>query len=91
MNPAQVPHHNNAVNMAKILLKMDVLDADDEDDAGMIDMLWAIINVQNYQINIMNNWLDAKSYAATNLCTAQELFTSIQQGLLACRLARHSA
>ena len=44
-----VPHHNNAVNMAKILLKMDVLDADDEDDAGIIDMLWAIINAQNYQ------------------------------------------
>ena len=39
---AQVPHHNNAVNMAKILLKMDVLDADDEDDAGMIDMLWTV-------------------------------------------------
>ena len=32
-------------------------------------MLWAIMNVQNYQINIMQNWLDAKSYDATNLCT----------------------
>jgi len=41
-----VPHHNNAVNMAKILLKMDVLDPEDEDDAGMIDMLWAIINAR---------------------------------------------
>ena len=55
-----VPHHNNAVNMAKILLKMDVLDPEDEDDAGMIDMLWAIINAQNYQNHNMEAYLDAK-------------------------------
>ena len=59
-----VPHHNNAVNMAKILLKMDVLDADDEDDAGMIDMLWAIINAQNYQNHNMEAYLDAKGLPA---------------------------
>ena len=59
-----VPHHNNAVNMAKILLKMDVLDPEDEDDAGMIDMLWAIINAQNYQNHNMEAYLDAKGLPA---------------------------
>ena len=44
---------------------------DDDSDAEVAGMLWAIINVQNYQINIMNNWLDAKSYDATDLCTSR--------------------
>ena len=68
-----VPHHNNAVNMAKILLKMDVLDADDEDDAGMIDMLWAIINAQNYQNHNMEAYLDGGGYAGEKEAVAAAL------------------
>jgi uncharacterized protein (DUF305 family) len=63
-----IPHHQNAVNMAKLLMYQNSL-TDDDSDAEVAGMLWAIINVQNYQINIMNNWLDAKDYDATNLCT----------------------
>jgi hypothetical protein len=63
-----IPHHQNAVNMAKLLMYQNSL-TDDDSDAEVAGMLWAIINVQNYQINIMQNWLDAKSYDATNLCT----------------------
>ena len=68
-----VPHHNNAVNMAKILLKMDVLDPEDEDDAGMIDMLWAIINAQNYQNHNMEAYLDAKGLPAIGASPAPEI------------------
>ena len=68
-----VPHHNNAVNMAKILLKMDVLDPEDEDDAGMIDMLWAIINAQNYQNHNMEAYLDAKGLPAIGASPASEI------------------
>ena len=72
-----VPHHNNAVNMAKILLKMDVLDAEDEDDAGMIDMLWAIINAQNYQNHNMEAYLDAKGLPAIGASPASEMVCSM--------------
>lgn len=63
-----IPHHQNAINMAKVLMKQNALDDDDESDAEIQSMLWGIVNVQNYQINIMDNWLDAKGYAATDLC-----------------------
>ncbi|KAJ8613647.1 hypothetical protein CTAYLR_003130 [Chrysophaeum taylorii] len=71
-----IPHHDNAINMAKILLKIqgDWLDADNENDAEMIDVLWDIINTQNHQIDIMQNWLEAFGYdsedsAVCSLCT----------------------
>ena len=72
-----VPHHNNAVNMAKILLKMDVLDPEDEDDAGMIDMLWAIINAQNYQNHNMEAYLDAKGLPAIGASPVSEIVCSM--------------
>ena len=64
-----IPHHQNAVNMAKAMLATDTLDADDEDDAGMIDMLWGIINVQNFQIHNMEAYLDGGGYDATAHCS----------------------
>jgi hypothetical protein len=54
-----IPHHENAVNMAKILLKeasaSDITNAMDED--GLTDILFSIINVQNYQIHQFRNYL----------------------------------
>ena len=41
-----IPHHQNAVNMAKALLKTNTLDASDEGDREMENMMWAIICVE---------------------------------------------
>ena len=41
-----IPHHQNAVNMAKALLKTNTLDSTDEDDREMENMMWAIICVE---------------------------------------------
>ena len=46
-----IPHHQNAVNMAKALLKTNTLDASDEDDREMENMMWAIIVACCVQIN----------------------------------------
>jgi hypothetical protein len=62
-----IPHHQNAVQMAKVLLKMH--SSDDYPEAGTEDqdMDWAeglirnIINVQNAQIQSMQGWLEANS------------------------------
>ena len=64
-----IPHHQNAVNMAKAMLKTGTLDEDDEDDAGMIDILWNIINVQNYQIHNMEAYLENGGYDAAAHCS----------------------
>ena len=40
-----IPHHQNAVNMAKALLKTNTLDTSDEVDREMENMMWAIICV----------------------------------------------
>ena len=58
-----IPHHLNAVNMAKILMKQvtaaDITAAMDED--GLTDILWSIINVQNFQVHQFRNYLNALS------------------------------
>ena len=46
-----IPHHQNAVNMAKALLKTNTLDSTDEDDREMENMMWAIICVE------INRWV----------------------------------
>jgi uncharacterized protein (DUF305 family)/YHS domain-containing protein len=50
-----IPHHLNAVNMAKILL----LHAPSQVTAveGLEDILWDIINTQNYQVHQFRNYL----------------------------------
>merc|ERR1719487_2469475 len=65
-----IPHHQNAVNMAKALLKTNTLDASDEDDREMENMMWAIINGQNFQIHQMQDYLAEKSYAESDICEA---------------------
>ncbi|CAJ1397320.1 unnamed protein product [Effrenium voratum] len=50
-----IPHHANAVNMAKIVLKFaspQVVAVED-----LSDILWSMINAQNYQIHVMRNYL----------------------------------
>jgi hypothetical protein len=58
-----IPHHQNAVNMAKIVMKTSTAEkitaAMDED--GLTDILWNIINVQNFQIHQFRNYLAGKS------------------------------
>jgi len=65
-----IPHHQNAVSMAKALLKHHT--ATDYPAAGTEDqdMAWAtglarsIINVQNHQIQSMQSWLEANANLA---------------------------
>merc|ERR1712194_417358 len=52
-----IPHHENAVNMAKLMLKTGV--SDEADPEGEVhEMLYSIINAQNKQIGLMRTWLD---------------------------------
>jgi hypothetical protein len=44
-----IPHHENAVNMAKLLLKQDSGAISEVED--LTDLLYGIINVQNYQVS----------------------------------------
>jgi hypothetical protein len=63
-----LPHHINAINMAKMLLKQ-------EDPAklasveGFEEILWSIVNVQNYEVHRFRNYL-AGVVAATAATTA---------------------
>ena len=47
-----IPHHENAVNMAKLALKMG-----DPPKGEVEDLMYEIINGQNAQITFMRNWL----------------------------------
>ena len=53
-----IPHHLNAINMAKLLLKSDCAAVRATD--GLEDILWQIINVQNFQVHTFRNYLQAK-------------------------------
>merc|ERR1719321_441108 len=50
-----IPHHNNAVNMAKLLLKHAPTEVAAVED--LEDILWGIINVQNYQTHQFRAYL----------------------------------
>ena len=71
-----IPHHQNAVNMAKALLKTGKLTCDDltdeesdqADDCALEVILREIINNQNAQIQGMRNILEGKVYPETNDC-----------------------
>jgi len=55
-----IPHHENAVNMAKLLLKHATPEelATVDEEGGFEDILHDIINVQNYQIHQFRNYLN---------------------------------
>merc|ERR1719321_372464 len=63
-----IPHHQNAVNMAKAVLNTNTLDASDEGDIEMEHMMWAIINGQNFQIHQMQDYLAEKNYVESDIC-----------------------
>ncbi|CAE8602898.1 unnamed protein product [Polarella glacialis] len=54
-----IPHHENAINSARIVLKqvpMADINAAME-DGGLTDILYGIINTQSYQIHKFRNYL----------------------------------
>mmetsp|Transcript_7741 Transcript_7741/g.22749 ORF Transcript_7741/g.22749 Transcript_7741/m.22749 type:complete len:451 (-) Transcript_7741:277-1629(-) len=70
-----IPHHQNAVNMAKALLKAKklVCSSLDEDtpDCAMESILREIVNGQNAQIQAMRGYLDEKEYPQTDDCKVE--------------------
>jgi uncharacterized protein (DUF305 family) len=71
-----IPHHQNAVNMAKTLLKSGKVvcaDLTDEDSQDCIleGILYEIVNNQNHQIQLMNSYLKAKEYPAADNCVVE--------------------
>jgi Domain of unknown function (DUF305) len=71
-----IPHHQNAVNMAKIMLKRDFLNCDDladdkHPDCILEGILRDIINTQNLQIQAMYDFLDVKGYPQTDDCDVE--------------------
>jgi hypothetical protein len=52
-----VPHHENAVNMAKAIVRMDLLTSASDPDGELAELFWSIINTQNKQITFMEKWL----------------------------------
>jgi uncharacterized protein (DUF305 family)/plastocyanin len=50
-----IPHHLNAVNMAKVLLKLAPSEVAEVED--LTDILWNIINIQNYQVHQFRAYL----------------------------------
>jgi len=59
-----IPHHQNAVNMAKALLKSNKISCYDvtqeTNDCELHKILVSIINLQNHQIQVMRSILDGK-------------------------------
>ena len=72
-NHQMVPHHQNAVNMAKALLKSgkvvcaDITD-EDSDMCVMEQILYEIVNNQNYQIQLMRSVNEELTYPQTDDC-----------------------
>jgi len=66
-----IPHHANAVNMAKILLKH--VDGAMIDLAMFTDMLNDMINVQNFQIHQFRNYLGTVGQLRTSTSTELEV------------------
>jgi len=58
-NHQMIPHHVNAVQMCKALIKTGEVSADTEPDIYW--MCWAIINVQSSQIALMQDWLSTNN------------------------------
>jgi cobalamin biosynthesis Mg chelatase CobN len=70
---SMIPHHQNAVNMAKTLLKLGGLSCDDllneeQTDCIMVNMMRDTINSQNQQIQAMRNVLEALNLPYADDC-----------------------
>eukprot|EP00804_Cyclotella_cryptica_P013489 CCRYP_020170-RB/>CCRYP_020170-RB protein AED:0.02 eAED:0.02 QI:1234/1/1/1/1/1/2/220/576 len=71
-NHQMIPHHENAVNMAKALMHEDILHCSDitsdTDDCKMDGLLHEIVNNQNYQIQQMRSILEGDGFPEFNDC-----------------------
>jgi len=73
-NHMMIPHHQNAVNMAKSLMKTGEIDcadeniADDTDDCQMYRIILEIMGNQNKQIQLMRDVLEDKGYEEITGC-----------------------
>ena len=72
-NHQMIPHQQNAVNMAKVLLKSDVLSCagltEESDDCALEVVLRETINTQNGQIQTMCAILESQVYPVEDDCT----------------------
>lgn len=70
-----IPHHQNAVNMAKALLHQNVLECSDlteeSDDCLMEGILRSIVNGQNMEIQGMRGYLEATGFASEDDCQVE--------------------
>ena len=79
-----IPHHQNAVNMAKALLKTGTLDCanmeDETDDCTLEVILREIINNQNKQIQDMRGLLESNGWPETDDCKVDILGSVSKNG-----------
>lgn len=74
-----IPHHQNAVNMAKALMKTGKVKCDDltdeesdqADDCALEILLREIVNNQNHQIQVMRGLLDSRDWPEENDCKVE--------------------
>jgi uncharacterized protein (DUF305 family) len=70
-----IPHHVNAVNMAKALFKTNILDCpdllEDTNDCTLSNILWDIIGNQNLQIQTMYQLLADQGAPTKNDCVVK--------------------
>jgi len=69
-----IPHHQNAVNMAKALLKTETVGTcnaltSEDSNCAFEGLLREIINVQNFQIQTMKGLLSGETLSETSDCT----------------------
>jgi Domain of unknown function (DUF305) len=82
---SMIPHHQNAVNMAKTLLKLGSVQCDDlldEEESGciMVNMMHDTINSQNHQIQTMRSILEALSFPPEDDCVVTVTSSSSSSG-----------
>jgi hypothetical protein len=63
-----IPHHVNAVNMAKIVLRLATAEQGYDDDVAML--MRNVVNTQNAQIQQMQAWREQYSVTAAATCPA---------------------
>ena len=82
-----IPHHQNAVSMAKVLLKhhtaadYPAAGTEDQDKAFAEELARGIINVQNRQIQQLSAWLDANPMLAKATDKCYDTASSSDDGL----------
>merc|ERR1712129_505130 len=68
-----IPHHQNAMNMAKALLKTGKVDCPDigeeSSSCDLKNILLSIVAGQNHQIQVMRGILEENQWPDTDACT----------------------